>query len=79
MFAWFGFINGYKRASPAILAPLEYTALIGGAIAGYAIWNEVPDRYVLLGAAIIIASGIFVVYREVAAERIARRIALGNP
>lgn len=67
--AWFGLINGYRRAPPAILAPLEYTALIGGAIAGYLIWNEVPDRYVVIGATIIIASGIFVVYRELAAER----------
>lgn len=71
--AWFGFINGYRRASPAILAPLEYTALIGGAIAGFLIWDEVPDRYVVLGALIIIASGIFVVYREVAAERAANK------
>lgn len=77
--AWFGFINGYRGASPAILAPLEYTALIGGAIAGYLIWDEVPDRYVVLGALIIIASGIFVVYREVGAERSARRAALSNP
>ncbi len=63
--AWTGFISGYRMASPAVLAPLEYTALVGGAIAGYLIWDEVPDRWVVLGALIIIASGIFVVYREV--------------
>lgn len=63
--AWIGLIGGYRRASPAMLAPFEYTALIGGAIAGYLIWNEVPDRWVVLGASIIIASGLFVVYREI--------------
>jgi drug/metabolite transporter (DMT)-like permease len=63
--AWIGFINGYRRSSPAILAPFEYAALIGGAIAGYLIWDEVPDRWVLAGAAIIISSGLYVVYREV--------------
>jgi len=47
------------------LAPLEYTALIGGAIAGYLIWGEVPDAWVLLGALVIISSGLYVVYREV--------------
>jgi drug/metabolite transporter (DMT)-like permease len=63
--AWIGIIGGYRRASPALLAPFEYTALIGGAIAGYLIWDEVPDRWVALGATIIIASGLFVVYREI--------------
>jgi drug/metabolite transporter (DMT)-like permease len=63
--AWIGIIGGYRRASPALLAPFEYTALIGGAIAGYLIWHEVPERWVALGAGVIIASGLFVVYREI--------------
>lgn len=63
--AWIGIIGGYRRASPAMLAPFEYTALIGGAVAGYLIWDEVPDRWVSVGAAVIIASGLFVVYREI--------------
>ena len=63
--AWIGIIGGYRRASPALIAPFEYTALIGGAIAGYFIWHEVPDRWVILGATVIIASGLFVVYREI--------------
>lgn len=65
--AWVGLVGGYRRASPAVLAPLEYTALIGGAAAGYFIWGEVPDARVAIGAAVIIAAGIFVVSREVAA------------
>jgi drug/metabolite transporter (DMT)-like permease len=63
--AWIGIIGGYRRASPAMLAPFEYTALIGGAIAGYLIWGEIPDRWVVFGATVIIASGLFVVYREI--------------
>jgi drug/metabolite transporter (DMT)-like permease len=63
--AWIGIIGGYRRASPAMLAPFEYTALIGGAVAGYMIWDEIPDRWVVTGATVIIASGLFVVYREI--------------
>ena len=63
--AWVGFINGYRGSSPAILAPFEYAALIGGAVAGYLIWDEIPDRFVVVGALIIIGSGLYVVYREV--------------
>lgn len=63
--AWIGIIGGYRRAAPAMLAPFEYTALVGGALAGYLIWNEVPDRWVTVGAIVIIGSGLFVVYREI--------------
>jgi drug/metabolite transporter (DMT)-like permease len=69
--AWIGLINGYRGSSPAILAPFEYVALIGGAIAGYLIWNEVPDRWVVIGGATIIASGLYVVYREVGLQKVA--------
>ncbi len=63
--AWAGIVGGYRRAPPAMLAPFEYTALIGAAIAGYYIWGEVPDKWVITGGTIIIASGLFIVYREV--------------
>lgn len=64
--AWIGLVNGYRGAPPALLAPLEYLALVAGAIAGFLIWDEVPDRWVVLGAVIIVASGLFVVYRDFA-------------
>lgn len=64
--AWIGLVNGYRAASPALLAPFEYLALVGGAIAGFLIWDEVPDVWVVVGALIIVASGLFVVYRDVA-------------
>lgn len=71
--AWVGIIGGYRRASPALLAPIEYTALIGGAIAGYLFWDEIPDRWVVVGALMIIASGLFVVYREIGSPMSFRR------
>ena len=73
---WTGIVGAYRRAPPALLAPFEYTALIGGAVAGYLIWNEVPDRWVVLGATIIIASGLFVVYREIGGAIAKRWISL---
>ena len=65
--AWMGVIGGYRRAPPSMLAPFEYTALVGAAIAGYYIWNEVPDRWVITGGIVIIGSGLFIVHREVGA------------
>ena len=71
--AWVGIVGGYRRAAPAVLAPFEYTALIGAAIAGYLIWNEVPDRYVVIGGAVIILSGLYVVYREIGGNALSTR------
>ena len=63
--AWVGIVGGYRRAPPVVLAPFEYTGLVGAAIAGYLIWGEVPDRWVIIGGLIIISGGIYIVYREV--------------
>lgn len=62
--AWLGIVGAYRRASPALLAPLEYTALIWAALGGYLIWNEVPDQWVYVGGAVIVSSGLFIGYRE---------------
>jgi drug/metabolite transporter (DMT)-like permease len=63
--AWIGLVGGYRRAPPSVLAPFEYTALVAGAAAGYLIWDEIPDRWVIAGALVIISSGLYIVYREV--------------
>ncbi|MEC7860250.1 MAG: DMT family transporter [Pseudomonadota bacterium] len=62
---WIGFINAYKRYSPVALAPFEYLTLIGAALAGYWIWQETPDKYVVIGAMVIVSSGLFIAYREI--------------
>ena len=41
------------------------TESIGAAAAGYWIWGEVPDRWVIAGGAVIIGSGLYIVHREV--------------
>ncbi len=63
--AWIGIVGAYRRAPPALLAPFEYSAIVGGTVAGYLIWNETPGWNVLVGASVITASGIFVAYREI--------------
>ena len=62
--AWLGITVAYSRTSPSILAPFEYTALIGAATAGYFIWDEIPDQWVIFGGMIIIGSGLYIVHRE---------------
>ena len=62
--AQFSVTKAYAIASPSLIAPFEYTALIWSAILGYLVWSDVPDWYAVSGALLIIASGIYVIHRE---------------
>jgi drug/metabolite transporter (DMT)-like permease len=62
----------FKLAPVAVIAPFEYGALVFGVVLGYLIWNEVPDRFILLGAVIVVASGLYILYREIKLGRLAR-------
>jgi drug/metabolite transporter (DMT)-like permease len=54
----------YRYAEPSLLAPFDYVAMVWAALFGFAVFGEVPERLVLIGAGIVIASGLFIVWRE---------------
>lgn len=56
--------TAFSRANAAVIAPLEYTALIWAVLWGYLIWGDIPDTRVVIGGTIIIGCAIFVVLRE---------------
>lgn len=56
--------QAYQNAEASLIAPFEYTSMIWVVLLGYFVFGEVPTVYVLSGAAIVIASGIFVILRE---------------
>ena len=62
--AQFSVTKAYAIASPSLIAPFEYTALIWSATLGYLIWNDIPDAYAIAGALLIIGSGIYIIHRE---------------
>ncbi|MFN4087923.1 MAG: DMT family transporter [Alphaproteobacteria bacterium] len=57
-------IKAFSLAPASLLAPFGYTSLIWATILGYLLFAEVPDLWTLVGAAVIIGSGIFIVLRE---------------
>jgi len=56
--------QAFRMAPAAIVAPFDYTALIWATGLGWLIWGDVPLLWTILGAAIIVASGIIIILRE---------------
>jgi drug/metabolite transporter (DMT)-like permease len=56
--------EAFRRAPPPVIAPLEYTALAWGMLFDWVIWTTAPSARMLLGAGIIVASGLYVIHRE---------------
>ncbi|WP_375449816.1 DMT family transporter [uncultured Devosia sp.] len=54
----------YRHADMSVIAPFEYTSLLLGLLVGYFAFGEIPTLPMLVGAAIVIASGIVVILRE---------------
>jgi drug/metabolite transporter (DMT)-like permease len=57
-------IRAYKLATTAALAPYPYMQMVWMILFGYAVFGQLPDRWTLSGAAIIVASGLYIVHRE---------------
>jgi drug/metabolite transporter (DMT)-like permease len=64
LFAHYLFAAAFARADVSALAPFEYTALLWATGIGYLVWQDIPTREVWIGAAIIMACGLYVVHRE---------------
>ena len=57
-------IVAFKRATAAALAPYPYLQIVWVVILGYVVFGDLPDFWTVLGACIIIASGLYIVHRE---------------
>jgi drug/metabolite transporter (DMT)-like permease len=56
--------EAFRLGEASLIAPLEYTALVWGVALDLALWGVLPDAITWLGAAIIIASGLYLIRRE---------------
>ncbi|MEZ5805738.1 MAG: DMT family transporter [Rhizobiaceae bacterium] len=56
--------EAYRHAEASTVAPFEYTSLMLGVAIGYFVFSEVPTIHVVVGGAIIVAAGIFIIWRE---------------
>src|SRR5712692_2835485 len=62
--AQFWWMQGCRFVPAAVAAPFSYTSMIWSLMLGYLIWSDVPSAAVLAGATVVIASGLYILYRE---------------
>lgn len=58
------YIKGMGIGDAAAMAPVDYTRLIFAIALGYALFRDVPNAMTMLGAAIVIASTLYITFRE---------------
>ena len=57
-------VRAYSIAPPATISPFQYTQMIWGVAYGYLIFADLPSPWVILGASIVIGSGLYILHRE---------------
>jgi drug/metabolite transporter (DMT)-like permease len=61
------------------VAPIDYSRLIFAGIMGFLLFAELPDRYTLVGAAMIVGSTLYIAYRETHLSRMNRAVLAVRP
>ncbi len=56
--------EAFRTAPPSVVAPFEYTALLWGMLIDRVVWGVFPTSRLYLGGGIVIASGLYLIWRE---------------
>jgi drug/metabolite transporter (DMT)-like permease len=61
--------EAFRNAPVAVVTPLEYTALVWGVVLDFSIWHVLPGAATLLGGAIVVGAGLYLIRREAMQRR----------
>ena len=62
--AHFCIIEALRTGEASMIAPIRYTALLWAAAIGFVVWGELPDFWLLVGAAVIVGSSLWMIRGE---------------
>lgn len=54
----------YRHAEISVVAPFEYTSIILAIVIGYLVFSDLPGIHMLAGGVIVVAAGLFIIFRE---------------
>jgi drug/metabolite transporter (DMT)-like permease len=63
-------IHAFYLAEASVIVPYKYMSLIWATLLGYAMWGDVPGYGLVIGAALVVGSGLYIMHRE---SKLARR------
>jgi drug/metabolite transporter (DMT)-like permease len=72
-------IIAHRLAPAAVLSPFIYTQMIWMLILGWLVFGDLPDRWTLAGAGVVIASGLYLLHRERVTGRVVTNPAAAKP
>lgn len=58
------YIKGMEAGEAAVMAPIDYTRLVFAVGAGFLLFHEIPKPEVIVGAVVVVASTLFISWRE---------------
>jgi len=67
--AQFWWTRSLSIAPPSAVVPFNYLSLVWATILGFAIWGDRPGESLLFGSAIVVASGLYILWRETVVRR----------
>lgn len=62
--AHFLLIETFRWAEASLVAPFKYSTLLWGVLFGFLLWGEIPEREVIIGALLLVVSGLYILRRE---------------
>ncbi len=65
---WVG-VKALRLGEASVVGNIQYMQLIYAAILGYFLFDEVPDKYTIVGATVIIGSSIYIFHREALSKK----------
>lgn len=68
-FAYYFGIVAMRVGEIAVVAPFRYALILEALLLGYLIWGHVPDQWSVLGIAVVVAAGLYLLHLEQAASR----------
>lgn len=64
MGAYWLIVDAMRHGEMSLVAPFRYTGVLYAIVVGYLVWGDVPNALAWSGIALLVASGLFVLYRQ---------------
>jgi len=68
-FGHYCMIETFRHAEAALVAPFKYSSILWAAALGFLFWGDLPDAWVVAGTIIVVASGLYILHRELVRRR----------